>query len=56
MTARDFTNYRHQLGWTKKRLGEWLNRTPETIRKYETHGIDGAEAIAVQALASGWRP
>lgn len=56
MTAREFSHYREQLGWTKKRLGETLNRTAETIRKYEREGVDGAEAIALQALASGWRP
>lgn len=56
MTGREFAAHRETLGWTKKRLAEWFDCTAETIRKYEREGVEGAPAIAVAALAGGWRP
>ncbi len=55
MTAKEFIQAIDELGWTRKRLASELGVTTETLRVYANDGPSKMAAIAVGALAKGFR-
>lgn len=47
-----------QIGCTGAQLARWLGVTPLTVTRWRTGAIEvpGPAALAIKALASGWRP
>ena len=58
MTPNEFMAAQKRIGCSAAQLGRWLNLSPVTITRYRrgTTDIPGPVAVAMEALASGWRP
>jgi DNA-binding transcriptional regulator YdaS (Cro superfamily) len=58
MTMEEFRSCQQQIGCTGAQLARWLGIKPLTVTRYRTGAlqIPGPVALAMKALASGWRP
>lgn len=58
MTDAEFRAAQKQTGMTGIKLAQVLGTTPETICNWRIgkHKVPGFAAVAMLALASGWRP
>jgi len=58
MNKDEFRNAQAKIGCSGVQLARWLDLTPLTVTRYRTGfmPVPGPVAIAVKALASGWRP
>lgn len=54
----DFRILQERIGCTGAQLARWLDVTPLTVTRYRTGAmpIPGPVALAMKALAEGWRP
>lgn len=58
ITSDDFRSVQARVGWTGKKLADELGVAPDTVSRwrYQAQPIRGPVALAMKALASGWRP
>jgi hypothetical protein len=58
MDKTEFTAIQATIGCTGTQLARWLDVKPLTITRYRTgaNDIPGPVAVAMKALATGWRP
>lgn len=58
MTTNEFITAQERIGCTGSQLARWLEVSPLTITRYRTGkvAVPGAVALAMKALAAGWRP
>lgn len=58
MTQHEFVTAQERIGCTGSQLARWMGVTPLTITRYRTGtiAVPGPVALAMKALASGWRP
>jgi DNA-binding transcriptional regulator YdaS (Cro superfamily) len=58
MTTAEFNACLERIGCTGVRLATWLDVKPLTVTRWRTGAVavPGPAALAVRALASGWRP
>lgn len=58
MNATEFIMVQDAIGCTGAQLARWLDVKPLTITRYRTgaNDIPGPVAVAMKALATGWRP
>lgn len=58
MTSKELDSAIRQIGCTGSQLAKWLGVTPVTVSNWRTarHEVPGPVAVAVESLATGWRP
>ena len=58
MTPNEFIALQDRMGCTGAQLARWLDLKPLSITRYRTGAteIPGPVALAMKALATGWRP
>jgi len=58
MTADEFRILQDRIGCTGAQLARWLDVKPVSVTRWRTGATDvpGPVALAMKALASGWRP
>lgn len=58
MDAKEFIALQDKIGCTGAQLARWLDMRPLSITRYRTgaNEIPGPVALAMRALADGWRP
>jgi hypothetical protein len=58
MISSEFIQAQERIGCSGAQLARWMELSPLTIVRYRTGAqkIPGPVALAMQALASGWRP